>query len=289
MTANPLMIYIVTKGRVDNQITLQSIPKKWLPNVRLVCPRSERMEHHGNHPRVGVLAQPESVVTIAEKRAWLIQREASTNKILMLDDDLQFCMRRKTYRDYEGYSVDNDEANWKENVQADRDAVRLVPADAPAIDRMFKAIERMLSTYAHGSIDGRYMNGNTGSQFAINTRIRSALAFNTDVAREVLKFNRVEMCEDVDFVLQMLTAGYHNATYKWCCSIQPNGQFSAGGLTGFRTPKRALKAMRFLEQKFPECVKLKPRDDRPTGVQLFVYWKKAAALGDAKRDGKGVI
>src|SRR5438105_2020534 len=69
-----LMIYIPTKGRVANQITLRQIPQPLLQNVIVVCPPEELALHQ----RHGVEVMPMKVSSIGEKRD-LIMIHAARN------------------------------------------------------------------------------------------------------------------------------------------------------------------------------------------------------------------
>src|SRR5262249_12937598 len=88
-----MRILIPTRGRTNQQITLQSLPDEWLKRTIIVCPKIEafKLRLLG----VAVVPQPDADMTIAQKRKWIMEDclRRGYDKILMLDDDLSFSTR----------------------------------------------------------------------------------------------------------------------------------------------------------------------------------------------------
>ncbi len=86
-----MQLYILSRGRPLGQRTLHALPAK--AAVKLVVPVPEAAAYRRANPGVEVVTQPDSVVRIAEKRAWVTQRHFHNGQrkpMLMLDDDLSF-------------------------------------------------------------------------------------------------------------------------------------------------------------------------------------------------------
>src|SRR6516225_6463283 len=90
-----MRIIIPTRGRTNQQITLQSLPGEWRERTTIVCPKIEAFKLGLLDNRVEIVIQPDPNWTIAQKRKWIIEESyrAGQEKILMLDDDLSFATR----------------------------------------------------------------------------------------------------------------------------------------------------------------------------------------------------
>lgn len=87
-----MKIYIPTRGRVDRQITLRSLPASLRGRTWLVAPKDE--VPHLKKLHKNVTAQPDEVTTIAAKREWIVKQHKG-DKLIMLDDDCGFYARGK--------------------------------------------------------------------------------------------------------------------------------------------------------------------------------------------------
>src|SRR6185312_16343375 len=101
-----MTLFVPTKGRVDNQVTLASLPAKWLQRTIIVCPRDEVRAHMRNWKKKGVhvVQQGAEVRGIADARAWIFRdaHRQHYDKICMLDDDIRFARRARTHKLYRG-------------------------------------------------------------------------------------------------------------------------------------------------------------------------------------------
>jgi hypothetical protein len=90
-----MRIIIPTRGRTNQQITLQSLPSEWRKRTIIVCPKIEAFKLGGLDERLEIVAQPDPDWTIAQKRKWIIEEwsQRGYERILMFDDDLCFATR----------------------------------------------------------------------------------------------------------------------------------------------------------------------------------------------------
>src|SRR5262249_25536987 len=91
-----MQIIIPTRGRTDQQRTLQSLPGELRKRTTLVCPKREASGLYRLYKDVGgIVVQPDATWKIAQKREWIMREwlRCGYDKILMLDDDLCFATR----------------------------------------------------------------------------------------------------------------------------------------------------------------------------------------------------
>src|SRR6056300_1117568 len=86
-----MKIVIPTLGRVNNQVTYNSMPDKWKKEVNFVV---QAHEYEAMKSIYGdqVLALPEKIQKIAPTREW-IQEQFRNDRYWVFDDDLEFKIR----------------------------------------------------------------------------------------------------------------------------------------------------------------------------------------------------
>lgn len=284
-----LMIYVPTRGRVDYQHTIRNLPKSWHPQITIVCPKDEVKKHAKNWPQVGrILAQPDSNMTIAAKRAFIFKTAMKLDheKILMFDDDLRFSVRKSTFGKYArfGGRGGSDWKRWKQEYPGCHQLVN-IGADDPRIDKMLKRVEHMLGIYAHGGISPRLMNQEFAYEFTNNVRAIYALAYHTPTVVEHCKLGRIETREDMDYTLQLLRSGFENAVYTWGCVEQARGYGAEGGVGGDSRIAASNADAEKLAKMHPGLVKVVEKSYKVSipRKEVIVYWQKAITEGRAKR------
>ena len=85
-------IYIPSYGRANKQITWDNLPEKWKERTTIVVDASEVKEYSSLYPNV--LSSPKGMKGIAPIREWIV-KQATEEKISMLDDDLNFVYTRR--------------------------------------------------------------------------------------------------------------------------------------------------------------------------------------------------
>ena len=93
-----MQIVIPTRGRTHQQLTLQSLPGELRKRTTLVCPKREASGLYRLYKDVGVdiVVEPYPNMKLAQKRGWIVQiwHDYGHDKIIMLDDDLNFATRK---------------------------------------------------------------------------------------------------------------------------------------------------------------------------------------------------
>ena len=245
-----MKIYIPTRGRVGRQVTLMALPPKLREHAWLVCPRDEVKEHKKQTPNV--IAQPASVTSIAEKRAWIIKQahKNGEEKLAMLDDDMGFYARglKGLLKEYATEAVLEDVFGW---------------------------MEHQLSTYAHCGLSSRMGNNHVEEDVKKTTRMMHSLCYHVPTAVKEIKFNRVAFREDFDYTLQLLRKGYDNIVRYDVC-VAPGTYGAKGGCFDERTVEKSNAEAEKLAALHPGLVKVVDKDYKGTPrKEVMVQWKKA--------------
>lgn len=246
-----MKIYIPTRGRVDRQITLRSLPASLRGRTWLVAPKDE--VPHLKKLHKNVTAQPDEVTTIAAKREWIVKQHKG-DKLIMLDDDCGFYARGKN-------GLLKEYAN---------DAV---------IEELFQWVEDQLDAFAHVGISSRMGNNRVEEPEKRTSRMMHAIAFHVPTMKRVVEFNRVAMREDFDYTLQLLRAGYDNIV-KYDVCVAPGSYGAKGGCADERTVQKSDEEAEKLAALHPGLVKVVQKDY--LGVprkEVVVQWKKALGHG----------
>lgn len=258
-----MKIYIPTRGRVNKQITLTNLPLTLKNKVMLVVDLSEEQDHVNIYGKEKILAVPSWCDSIGKVREYIINYHYLTNdnpKLIMLDDDLGFNMRRTDIR------------------------TKFLHATDEAIVEGFSLVENLLNDHAHGGIRHRQMSQDA-DDIEYNCRTLRALAYNTKVFKEQeIKFDRLIVMEDFDVTLQLLRKGFSN--FNISTIIQGQGSSNAvGGCSLYRDAKRQDEGARGLHALHPEFVRVRTKktnwsnwgsDER---TDVTISWKKAYEHG----------
>lgn len=292
-TTDEMYIFIPTKGRVGRQVTLETIPKNWIPYTHLVCDISEVKAHLKNHPKCNVISQPAGIKSIAQKRTWMFKHAQALGikKLMMIDDDISFCKRLTKLPQFKGYGTGSTNKEWQElrKKRPGVDALLKIGPEDPEINVMLKAVEKMLDKYRHGGIGPRLMNNQRAHEFTLNQRVMYALAYHVPTVMKHCKLGRIETREDFDYTLQLLRAGFENAVYTWGAVEQYTGYGNSGGATDERTKASNDRDARKLAKLHPGLVRIvqknytggwfKDRDEMNERLEVVVSWAKAAEEG----------
>jgi len=267
-------IIIPTKGRVGKQTTFSYLPAELRKRTVIVCPEKEVNSHRMNHPQAEeVLAQPDPSWKIYRKRRWLVDMlsaERKVEKIVMLDDDLRFCIRRD----------DNPE--------------RFAEITPEQMVQGFKELENILSPeIPHAGFSARGGNLSPAAQrggWQEAKRMMCVLGYHLPTVLANCDPFRIETREDMDTCLQLLRKGFPNAvsyTYHF------DQKFGApGGASSERDFTRANKDAHTLARYHPGFVKVIQKDDSGrqglseearTRLEVVVQWVKAFQEGQQWR------
>jgi TET-Associated Glycosyltransferase len=188
-------------------------------------------------------------------------KKKGEKKFCMVDDDLMFAVRE---------SVDG----WQ-----------LKKADRDEVVRLFDWIEHALEDdVAHASVSARQSNnafpvGDITALTKYCKRTLRVLAYQT-APFLAMEHGRVTVMEDFDVNLQLLRAGWRNATTYWWAQDQ-RGTGTVGGCSGYRTREAHDASARMLAELHPEFVKLRTKSTKSSSKELqerlevTIQWEQA--------------
>lgn len=253
-----MQIFIPTYGRSQRQVTYTNLPPTVQKRTTLVVQHREMNLYPGY--KIAVL--PPAIQTIAETRQWIVFKHfpkvATSEKLLMLDDDLVFATRRK------------DDPNK---------FVDAAPAD---IQTMIRSIEHHLDEYALVGVLGRE-GANRNHEDLVCARMMRVLGYYVPtLVKNKISFTRqgaTFTMEDFDVTLQLLRAGYSNRVLAAWCQNQGSSNDS-GGCSAYRTLEVHNHNAELLAKAHPEFVKPVQKTTKTawggvTRTDVQVQWKKA--------------
>jgi hypothetical protein len=252
-----VQIVIPTRGRTNQQITLSFLPPELRKRTTLVCPKHEGVRLASLYEDVEIVVQPESVLTIAKKREWIVREwlRAGYDKIIMLDDDLTFFTRKRP----------NDTRLW--------------PIQGDALIPEFKRIEDKLGPdFPHVGFDQRKGNNwHKQGGWKSPGKICTTLGYYLPVVSKC-RFDLVEVREDYCVALQLLLKGYPNAVWT---ETAVNWLYDApGGISTQRTVEKSNAEARKLKALFPDYVSVVQRNYKAVPrLETMCQWKKALEYG----------
>jgi len=257
-----MRIYIPTRGRINRQVTLSHLAgTSFRTRVTLVCPSHEADSFRVLYPWLDVLEQEDDNITIAKKREWVMRLPHGHEKLLMLDDDLHFYVRRDDVPDRLRYAVSSD------------------------IDFWLNELENKLSAVVpHAGFGVRQGNNNRSLGWQSPDRMMMALGYHLPTVLREAELGRIETREDMDVSLQLLRKGYANAVcHTFVVGQEGAGYAAAGGCSGQRTTEASNADAHRLAELHPGYVRVVERAYRSSVPRAEVVCSWAKALRDGTR------
>jgi hypothetical protein len=206
-----MQIIIPTRGRIEQQLTLQSLPPELRKRTTLVCPENEAVALSYEHPDVEIVVEPYPKMKIAQTREWIVQTwfRYGYAKIIMLDDDLVFATRISA-------------GDW-----------HLRPIEGEELIPEFQRIEDKLGpAFPHAGFGVRQGNHLEEAGWKIPGRMCHTLAYYLPIAAKEARFDVIALREDFAFTLQLLLKGYPNAV--WMTTVANQVTDAPGGCSTYR-------------------------------------------------------
>ena len=258
-----MKIYIPTRGRADDQVTLSFFPESLRKEVVLVIDSDEEHLYKDKYD-CQFMVIPEDIKGIAKKRQY-IHKHTDDKKIVMLDDDLRFYIRKSDH-------------DWHLRY--------LEPNEYPAL---FGLLDVWLDDYAHVGVSAREGNNRVEKLAVENTRYMRVLGYNLDMF-DGIELGRVQVMEDFDINLQLLRQGKPSKISYYYAQGQKSSN-AAGGCSEWRTIDVHNQGALTLQSLHPDFVKVVEKETKTAwGGQprkdVNVQWKRAFNSGaDLKQGG----
>jgi len=247
----------------EKQYTIENLPPAIMSKTWLVTDKKTSKVLPWKYSRVIIL--PDDIVGLSAARQWTME-QANSNLLMFMDDDLQFHIR------YDGLKLRK-------------------PTDAE-LEEMFYTLEDWLFEYddiALVGISPRAGNNRCTADYEENTRIMRCYGFKRDILmKEGIRWDRLELKQDFDVTLGLLTKGYKNRLLYTFCNGELGGANAAGGCSTYRTPEMMTKVAHELQRLYPDVVNVvqkksktgwpgmpKLADGTTLRTEVVVQWKKA--------------
>jgi len=236
-------VYIPTIGRVDRQVTLAALPERWKERTWLIQQNSESHTHQ-------YFSCP--VTRIAQVRQWVVE-ETEGEKLLMLDDDLQFFTR--TIED-----------------------PRLRRATPEEVGIALDMLDSWLDERAMVGFGPVFMNQQYRVPYIECARVAHSFGFQRSVLRsEGIRFTDVVFSEDFHVTLSLLERGYANRI-STLNVVKQVKEGASGGISTYATTEIREEAKQQFAALHPKTVTLYHRDvPDQFGMTLScrIAWKRA--------------
>lgn len=232
------LIIIPTLGRMDKQITYNSLPSKYKAMTFFVVQSHEYEEMNKRYPGK-VLCLPEKINRIAPTREWIFNKFKDYDHIIF-DDDLEFVVKEPN---------PGEGTKWLSRKFTEQD-----------FNDAFGLINSWIEEgICYGGFLPAWVIPDV-DQWPIreNQRIMTNVFYAGGKIPNDIEWNRVAAAEDFDVNLQLLTRGFKNrisAKYMVTCS-ETN---ATGGCSTWRTLDVHNDAQRKLAELWPDFVKIREK------------------------------
>jgi len=248
--------------------TLRWIPPYLRHRVRFVVREEEeewyaKMLHHEMKEHGVQLVIGSGLTGIADTRKLIGEVAAQTGQEIFctMDDDVQFATRKSS------------------------DVVNLRPSEVEDMDAMLAEMGLLtLTSYAQVAISLRQGNNNVGVGpspiLQENGRAIRVCSFKTKEFNEC-EHGRVQVMEDIDVTLQLLSKGHRNAVlYYWAQDQKATN--APGGCSAWRTHEVHDRAAHKMAELWPGICTTRLKENKTGGefgtrTEITVQWKKAFA------------
>lgn len=256
-----MRVYIPTYKRLNRQPTLQALSNAGVPTVLAVRPEEATgaQDLSARHFNCTVLTLPPGITNIGQTRQFIVD-QSDEDRILMMDDDLQFAVRGK------------------------REGLLLSPAEPADVYNMVDWMWETLRDETLVGISAREGNNRKEDSREECTRMMRAWGLRKSVFNSVgARFDNLPCIEDFDVILTFLTNGYKNIVNNEYTTNQAGSNVD-GGCSTYRTLEVQADAARALAAKYPGIVKAVQKETKGSwggGVRtdVTIYWKKAYQQG----------
>ena len=244
-------IYIPTLGRVDKQITWESLPD-FLKEITVLVVQPKEKDLHGDKP---ILVLPDNDIGICKTRKFIYEYANSRNQRYgVFDDDLTFLKRRP--KGSKPIKVEMSSDDWRE----------LVETTDKWFDEGISITGLRLALLPPLNKD-----------FQDNTALYVVFFFNGQVLPQSNDLDwSIEIGEDVHRILQLMQRGHSNRV--WDKFVLRQKEYSDGGCNTYRTGKIINDCHQQLIYKHPKYISengIKIGFDKQEIVKLKIKWKQA--------------
>ena len=257
-------IYIPTRGRMNNQVTWDSIGPEAREYAALVCPQEE-INWHTKQGRDCI--NRGEIKGINNVRQFILEHamEAGHDKIIVLDDDLIF-----------GRRIHGMAANLRKTNQEE-------------MHELWERMEWLLMNHTHVGLSPRQMNDkHFPDTVKYGMRQNAVHAIRPEIIHNLgIRYDAMDLMEDYYVTLKLFQLGHRNAVIVDWTWDQRGASGAAGGCSSYRNAELQEQASLALAEEFPMYVKAVQKETKTgwegmkTRWDVRVQWRKAAKDGGA--------
>lgn len=247
-------VFVVSRSRWQKSDTLERLGRS-AAEVRLVVPESQYANYKPLARKYGcrLTLCPHDGISLTRR---FCGESATSQKFLMLDDDLKF---------YKRVSSTDWHLRYPEDIGTEA-------------GEMLRLVEGKLDEYTHVAVSAREGNHNLPWEGVECSRPLRALAYRTKEFLQV-EHGRVKVMEDFDVTLQLLRSGHKNHVIACWAQAQIQTQM-AGGCSDYRTLELHEEEARRFADLHPGLVRLRRKKNRSGGefgnrLEVTIYWQRA--------------
>lgn len=272
-----IFIAMTTRGRIDNQKTLQRLHPEVLKCVSIFCHPGELSQHKknwGDKVRSIEEYDPEAK-NLAEIREWLAFN-APGDKIIFMDDNIDFSIRRtrddslltlikKNYTDEEIREYQTEMFNWMwDNLDEEKIAIT--------------------------GISFRGFNLCSDPEIEMNKRFFALWGLNVkkyySQVNQPIYMSDWPIKEDFATGIAMRRMGYNIIVNNKFAFGKPSGANCKGGCSTYRNVELMNSESKRMAEAFPDIVKLKVKKSKnwngdfkgKEAIDVVIYWSKIKPL-----------
>lgn len=256
-----IKIVIPTLGRINKQISYESLPDKYKKQVYFIV-REEEYDFF-NNKYDNVICLPSVLEKgITPTRQFIIEY-FKNDIIYMIDDDLTFNIRNK--------EIINEKVKWKKiNMNNNEEE----------FDKMFEMFLNDLNNdvYSVSLVHTSAKPNERNYPYTYNFRQHANIFIDLKKIDNINYDMNFICSQDFDFSLQLLSNGYKNKVYyNYFVSEKA---YTKGGCQTYRTLQIYNDSTKLLLKKYPNVVKTKEVKTKIKGwnneiqIKPKIYWKK---------------
>lgn len=278
MKKEDYMIAIITRGRVDTQIFLESLPDLIKKLITIVCHPGEKNKHR---KRWGdsvndIIEYGSDCCNVGQARHWLMNycRKIGVKQVIQFDDNVIIGCRATL----------NGEINWENKLLTIRNNYN-TDVQISIYVQLFSWLLNYLRYENYAMTGICHRSGNNFQKFPLeeNTRLFACFAVDVDKYFETGKyFSDIELKEDFYIELSFLTSGYKIIRSNLFTFDKAKGANQSGGCSTYRKLDNMNQTSEELKKKFPDFVNIVEKDSGNwNGIEnlkrkeVIVKWKKA--------------
>lgn len=272
------IIAVFTRGRVDDQQFISSLPDEMLGLITICCHPGERETHLNNWGGkvANVIEYGKDCTNLGQARDWLMEYcyERGIKYAIQIDDNVKFAVRAKGTDISFNYPLLNMENNFNKNEQA-----------YLLSEMLYWMLVKLRMGYGIVVVSHRSGNNRKEHEEEENTRLFAVWGISVRKYFKIgAKFAENPFKEDFHMQLAFLTHGIKTICNNVFTFDKVKGANAKGGCSIYRNLTNVNKGSELLKEYYPDFVTLVDKSsdnwgnlggENVTRKEVIIHWKKA--------------